>query len=181
LLAASTTDDPAAPVLRGLVVLAPDGSVEMADRGGDHWLGALAGTGVEGIPAVVAAVADRARRTDDDGLATARVRTAAGHWLVVRGSVLGTGPDARVAVRLEPADAPQLAPLLVAAYGFTPQERRVTELVARGYSTKEVAAALEVAAYTVQDHLKSIFEKSGTSSRGELVSRLFVAGQAPRP
>jgi hypothetical protein len=38
----------------------------------------------------------------------------------------------------------------------------------------------------VQDHLKAIFDKSGTGSRGELVARLFVdqltllSGSSPR-
>jgi DNA-binding CsgD family transcriptional regulator len=45
--------------------------------------------------------------------------------------------------------------------------------VGRGLSTTEIADQLHLSAYTVQDHLKSIFDKSGTSSRGELVSRLF--------
>jgi hypothetical protein len=33
---------------------------------------------------------------------------------------------------------------------------------------------MHVSSYTVQDHLKSIFAKSGTGSRGDLIARLFV-------
>lgn len=104
----------------------------------------------------------------------ARVRTAHGDWLIVRGSLMGHGPDAPVTVILEPARPAQMAPVMVHAYGLTDAERRVTELVARGLSTQQIAHRLDLSTYTVQDHLKSIFAKSDTGSRGDLVARLFV-------
>lgn len=100
--------------------------------------------------------------------------------MVVRGSLLGDGPGSPVAVLLEAARPPELAPLIADAYGFTERERLVTELVARGLPTSEIAGRLHLSAYTVQDHLKSIFEKSGTGSRGDLVARLFFDHYAPR-
>ena len=94
--------------------------------------------------------------------------------------MLGDGPDPSVAVILEPAPSPELAPLIAAAYGLTDRERLVTEQVARGYSTSEIAGHLHLSPYTVQDHLKSIFEKTGVGTRGELVARLFFEHYAPR-
>ena len=43
--------------------------------------------------------------------------------------------------------------------GLTAREQEVLELVARGKSNEEIAAALAVAANAVQDHLDSILEK----------------------
>jgi DNA-binding CsgD family transcriptional regulator len=168
----------------GLLVLAPDDSVATANRTADRWLDELGG-GRPQLPVAVRSVADRARREASGPAGRARgartgVRTARGRWVVVRGSVLGDGPAAPVAVLVEPARPRELAPLLADACGLTERERRVTELVARGWSTREIAARLHLSAYTVQDHLKAIFEKSGTGSRGELVARLFFDHHVPR-
>jgi DNA-binding CsgD family transcriptional regulator len=96
---------------------------------------------------------------------------------VVRGSP--AGPD-RVTVLLEAARPAELAATIADTYGFTPRERAITALVARGLPTTEIAHQLQLSAFTVQDHLKAIFAKSGTSSRGELVSRLFFDHHVPR-
>jgi DNA-binding NarL/FixJ family response regulator len=115
----------------------------------------------------------RAAPQPDDPIARARVRTRSGRWLVAHGAVLGDGPAAKVAVILEPARAPELAPLIAAAYGLTEREWKVTQLVARGLPTSDIAGRLHLSPWTVQDHLKAIFTKTGTGTRGELVARLF--------
>lgn len=175
----------------GILVLRPDDTVEMVDRGARRWLEELgAGTDQDALPPVVRAVATRTREiggsADSDrvdsvhGAARARARTTSGRWIVVRGSLLGADDTAPVAVLLEAARPPELAPLIADAYAFTDRERLITELVAQGHSTKEISEALHLSAYTVQDHLKSIFDKSGTSSRGDLVARIFFDHYAPR-
>jgi DNA-binding CsgD family transcriptional regulator len=176
----------------GLLVLAADGTVEMANPAAGRWLDELGAGDRPGghLPIAVRAAASRARAAaayganGGDGpaarLARARIRTPAGRWVVVRGSLLGDGPGSRVAILLEAARPPEVAPLIADAYGFTERERLVTELVARGFPTSEIATRLHLSAYTVQDHLKSIFEKSGAGSRGDLVARLFFDHYAPR-
>lgn len=170
----------------GLLVLDADDGINMANQAADRWLAELGTGGRAGarLPLVVPAVARQARALSGPATdaaagaagsrqARARVRTRTGQWLVVRGSLLGEGPDAPVAVLLEAARRAELAPLLADAYGLTGSERRVTELVAQGLSTTQIAGSLRVSSYTVQDHLKSVFAKSGTGSRGDLVARLF--------
>jgi len=170
----------------GLLVLGPDDAVTMANSSADIWLDELGVERRDGarLPVAVRAVAQRAWATVEGGVdpgpARARLRTRAGRWVVVRGSLLGDGPGSRVAILMETARPPELAPLIADAYGLTGRERLVTELVARGFPTNEIAQRLKLSAYTVQDHLKSIFDKMGAGSRGDLVARLFIDHYAPR-
>jgi DNA-binding CsgD family transcriptional regulator len=108
------------------------------------------------------------------------VRAKSGRWLVVRGSVLGNERGAPVAIMIEPARPHELAPLVADAYRMTERERDVSQLVAHGLSTDAIAARLHLSRWTVQDHLKAIFEKVGVASRGQLVARLFFQQGAPR-
>lgn len=102
----------------------------------------------------------------------ARLRTARGTWLVAHASPLGdTG---QVGIVIEPAKATEIAPIVVEALGLSSREVQVAELVARGVATEEIASTLFVSSHTVRGHLKSIFEKIGVSSRGELTSKLFA-------
>jgi DNA-binding CsgD family transcriptional regulator len=52
-------------------------------------------------------------------------------------------------------------------------------LVARGRSTRQISEALFISEHTVQNHLRSVFEKAGVRSRRELVQRLFIGHLLP--
>jgi len=132
------------------------------------------------VPSEVTVAAQEARAraaTSASPAATrTRARTRGGVWLLIHASCLhradGMGADA--AVVIEPAKASEVAPLIVDAYGLTPREVDVTRALARGLTTNEIAGELHLSRYTVQDHLKSVYEKAGVSSRGELVAKMFA-------
>jgi DNA-binding NarL/FixJ family response regulator len=132
-----------------------------------------------GVPSEVTVAAQEARARAAAGAPAAtrtRARTRNGVWLLIHASCLhsadGTGGDA--AVVIEPAKASEVAPLIVDAYELTPREVDVTRALARGLTTNEIARELHLSRYTVQDHLKSVYEKAGVSSRGELVAKMFA-------
>jgi DNA-binding CsgD family transcriptional regulator len=78
--------------------------------------------------------------------------------------------------RWSPAD---LAPIIVDAYALTDREQQITSLIARGASTREIAAALHLSPHTVRDHIKVPFAKTSVNSRGELVAKLYADFYAP--
>ena len=61
---------------------------------------------------------------------------------------------------------------------LTPAEQRVADLVAKGRTNAEVAAALFLAERTVASHLTRVYAKLGVRSRTELARRL---GEIPQP
>jgi DNA-binding NarL/FixJ family response regulator len=90
------------------------------------------------------------------------------------GARLDGEPQGRVSVIIEPPRPDELAPLLVAAYGLSDREQAVAALVFQGRSTRrQIARALSISPYTVQERLTAVFDKVGVRSRGELVGQAF--------
>ena len=83
------------------------------------------------------------------------------------------GGDGLVAVTLTPASASERSSLLLAAHGLTPAQRRVAQLVLQGRTTRQIVLELRISEYTVQDHLKAVFDKVGVRSRRELVAAVM--------
>lgn len=84
---------------------------------------------------------------------------------------------------------PQLAGALVTAPGrdagstadealarLTPRERQVLQLVAEGYSNKEVAQTLDIAVKTVMAHRANLMEKLDIHNRSKLIQFAIRAG-----
>ena len=188
LLVASLERDPEGAELAdapGLVVLDSDGTPVAITDTAQGWLAELGQQPSAPLPEEVYAVAARLRRAGLDPGGSAprlRVRTRAGRWVSLHASWLpaGQGQPDQVAVILQPAAPVEVAPVIMRAYGLSEQERVVTGLVCQGLSTGQIAARLVVSGYTVQDHLKSVFDKTGVRSRRELVATILRQHYLPR-
>ena len=129
-------------------------------------------------PAVMSALArlrERGREADD---AIVRARGRSGRWYTItasRSEPDALGDSASIVV-IAPVTRADVAPMLARLYGLTAREREVITAVARGESTKEIAARLGISAYTVQDHLDHAFDKVGVRGRRALLAKLFLDG-----
>jgi DNA-binding CsgD family transcriptional regulator len=168
----------------GLVVLEPRGSVLSMTAAGARWLAELGhqDLGSTDLPLEFRALAATLLRRDaaPTELPRLHVRTRAGRWAVMNASRLPTGASEAIAIIIDEPSPGDLASILMAAYGLTKQEQTLTALVCRGASTREIGAQLRITANTVQDHLKSIFDKTGVRSRRELVATIFKEQYLPR-
>lgn len=174
--------DPEWPDAPGLLILTDRWEVESTTPGVERWLSELpdGDWGAGRLPSAVLAVAGRALRTsqapDHPGEVTvSRVLSRGGTWVILHGACLVSSGARRVAVIVEPAHPARIYPLLMSAYGLTEREKDVTRLVLQGSSTSEIALGLVVSENTVQQHLKSIFDKTGVRSRRDLVAKVFYA------
>jgi DNA-binding CsgD family transcriptional regulator len=159
----------AAPV-PGVLVLDREERLESADARARSLLGEPDQAPLE-LPGAVYVAAARVRH--DAAPVRGRMRTGTGEWLLLD----ATGLDRdRIAIVVQPAPATTLVDVRLRTAGLTEREREVAAGVLRGDSTAQIAAALFLSPWTVQDHLKSIFEKTGVRSRSELVQQVALGG-----
>ncbi len=168
----------------GLIVLDSDNTVELITPPARELLdairsAALAGA-AEALPGSVVALASftRANHHAEAGANVVTVPGAAG-WVTLHASFPDSSANGRVAIVIERATGSQSATLRLEAHGVSPREREVATLVARGLSNAEIAEALVLSPHTVQDHVKSLFEKLDVGSRQELVARAFLDEYLP--
>jgi DNA-binding CsgD family transcriptional regulator len=86
-------------------------------------------------------------------------------------------PDGgQIAVTVEPMALAGRIELYGRACGLTGRERELLHRLARGADTRLLAREMRLSPHTVQDHLKSVFAKTGCGSRGVLLARALGTG-----
>ena len=169
----------------GLVVLGPQDDVELITPPARELLLSLRPDGPDyaddAIATPVLALASFVRGAPEAGQGGSNVVTVPGSdgWITLHASLPGPPGDGRIAVVLERAGGARSATVRLEAFGATAREREVATLLARGLSRAELAEALVLSPHTVEDHVKSLYEKLGVASRQELVARVFLDEYLP--
>ncbi|HVL50442.1 MAG TPA: helix-turn-helix transcriptional regulator, partial [Actinomycetota bacterium] len=175
--AESTTEGP------GVCLVAEDWSVIASTPSADRMLAELGEADSDSPFAVPLAVYDVVQRLNhmthidrtQGVVPRIRIQTRSGRWIVLHASRMTatpvTGP-APVVVVMEPATAADLASLIFAAYAFTRRESEIVTLMLKGAPAKQIASSLKISQYTVNDHIKAIFEKVGVGTRAQLAAEL---------
>jgi DNA-binding CsgD family transcriptional regulator len=177
--AARQTKDGNAP---GLVVLSASNDVELITPPAQELLAAMRSPALATVPTPVLALAGFTRRRSHDPDRqpdTVAVPTPSG-WITLHASLPEGGADGRVAIVLERTASPQTTAIRLETHGVTPREREIATLLAHGLTNPEIATRLVLSPYTVQDHIKNLFEKTSVSSRQELVARIFLDDYLPQ-
>ncbi len=114
----------------------------------------------------------------DQHQAAARVHLGGGTWLTLRAARADPAdrePEASardIAVSIEPSSPAERADLYARAHTLSPRETDLLLLLLEGADTRTVAARLFLSEHTVQDHLKSVFAKTGVHTRRALLARV---------
>ena len=144
----------------------------------DAYLRALLPTDAERSPVPAAAYSVAAQLlAQEAGIDThspwARVHLRDGLWVTLRAARIDkTSADAAsIAVSIEPTPGTERAPLYARVAGLSGRECEVLGHLVAGTDTREPAQRLYLSEHTIQDHLKSIFAKTGVNNRRVLVAR----------
>jgi DNA-binding CsgD family transcriptional regulator len=158
------------PLPPGVVIVGPDDTAEAISPQAAAWFSDFRPDSEDPLPYVVMQAAVGAR--NEHGALTdqlARIRTRSGRWLSLAACPLDRG---RVAVVLQPATTDQLLPAIAAWHEFTPRQLDVLHLLLQAHPIKQIARRLQLSPHTVEDHLKTLYRKTGTNSQQELLAAL---------
>ena len=130
------------------------------------------------LPSVVYPAATLARKRRSAAAAHALLRAVDGRWVMIEAAPLEGEGNGEIAVTLRSATGSETFDLLCRAYALSRREREVVAALVAGLDTRAVTQRLFISRHTVQDHLKSVFEKTGVHSRRALLAKLNASGES---
>jgi DNA-binding CsgD family transcriptional regulator len=130
------------------------------------------------LPAMVYPVATLARSRARAAESRALERAVDGRWVMIEAAALEGRGSGEIAVTLRDATAGETFDRLCRIYALTRRERHVVAALTVGLDSRTAALRLSISRHTLQDHLKSIFVKTGSNSRRELVASFGASASA---
>ena len=178
---AAATASPA--VNTGVIVLGPDGEVELANGVSERLLSRPeAGSRQSYVTAVNLVAARLKHALTTDGVAAIPVLTLtderSGEAYRLRSErVPGADGRPRGLITIEPAARaePSTWSATLVRMGLTAREAEVALSAVRGQTAHQIAEQFVISPYTVRDHLRNAYEKLGVHSRNELAMCLIGA------
>ncbi len=76
-----------------------------------------------------------------------------------------------IAVTIEDTSPGERLEIFSRAFALSSREGALLKVLADGVDTRQAGSRMHLSEHTVQDHVKSIFNKTGTRSRRELLAR----------
>jgi DNA-binding CsgD family transcriptional regulator len=110
----------------------------------------------------------------DDHPPSARVHLGDGTWRTLRAARIGDSTpvaDRDIAVTIEHTSPAARMSLFVRAHGLSDREAELLAHLSTGADTRQIAQRMFLSQNTVQDHLKSIFAKTGAPNRRALLAQ----------
>jgi DNA-binding CsgD family transcriptional regulator len=162
------------PLASGTALLGPTNQVLSVSPAAQEWLDDLVPGGEdqtwpEDVTRVMFDAANALRKGSSK--ASTCVRTVSGRWLSVSAAELAFR-EADVAITLAAATSQQILDTRVRHHGLTAREAEVLSHAVGGLANKQIARALGISAWTVNEHMTSVYRKFGVSGREELVGGL---------
>jgi DNA-binding CsgD family transcriptional regulator len=110
------------------------------------------------------------RRRGAPGRGWADQDTDGAGWIAVHAEPVND--SGAVAVTIDSASGGVLLPAVASWFGITPREQAVVRHALAGSPAKRIARELDVSLYTVNDHLKAVYRRTGLAGREELAAGL---------
>ena len=124
------------------------------------------------LPTIIYPAATLARAGAGAHRAHALLRGVDGRWVMIEAAPFEGERDGEIAVTLRAPTPVEVLRLLGRIYALTARERELVRLLLAGLDTRAVGDRLHISVHTVQDHLKSVFAKTGIRSRRQLLATL---------